>query len=71
MDEKQIQRMHNYIEALEEANEQLVFALKQCLELLSRIKSPASDETSWQDMLAQIEQIIKLGERVAMREKLH
>jgi hypothetical protein len=71
MDEKQSQRTHNYIDALEQANGQLIFALKQCLEFLSRIKSPASDEASWQDMLTQIEQIIKLGEGVAMQPKLH
>lgn len=58
------QKLLTYIELLESTNEQLVFALKKCLEVLSEM-NPPGDRNKWQEMLDGFEKIAKVGERLS------
>jgi len=63
MDKEMEQKKLEYIDALEQANKQLVFALKQCVELLARVRPTLPDKEGWQDLLTDFERIIEVGER--------
>lgn len=64
MDKDQGQKMLAYIDALEKANEQLVFALKKCVELLVQIQPNDADQKLWKGMLEDLQGIIRVGERI-------
>lgn len=71
MDKDLQQKIPNYIAALEKDNEQLIFALKRCVELWAHIRPPTSDQEDWQSILDDIEGIIKVGERIVGEKPLH
>ena len=61
------QRMWNYINALEQVNEQLVFSLKKSLELLTHLQPTETDQEKWKNLLEDIEGIIRVGERISQQ----
>ncbi len=63
--------MMDYIDALEKANAQLVYALKKCVELLAYVQPAISDQKGWQSILEDIEEIIKVGERITGQNPLY
>ena len=63
--------MMEYIEALEQVNEQLVFALKECVELLARVQPTEESQKGWQNILHNIEGVIKVGETIIEKKPLH
>ena len=65
MDKDIEQKMKNYIDALEKTIDQLVFALKSCVELISHLKPIEPDEEKWKSMLEDLEGIIRVGERIS------
>lgn len=68
---EQDKKIFNYIAALEKANEELVKALKFCVDLLTQLKSSVPDPKSWQKMLDALQETIKVGERVVGDKTLH
>jgi hypothetical protein len=70
MDKDLEQRMTNYIDALEKTINQLVFALKSCVELLGHLKPIEPDEEKWKRMMSDLEGIIRVGERIAEQNPL-
>jgi hypothetical protein len=68
MDKEREQKMWNYINALEEANEQLVFSLKKCVELLTHLQPTQADQEKWKGMLDDLEGIIRVGERISQQK---
>jgi len=71
MDKEVEQKMMDYIDALEKANEQLIFALKKCVELLALVRPPEAGQKGWQNILDDIEEIIRVGERIVEGKPLH
>lgn len=65
------QKLLEYISLLEHVNEQLVMALKRCVEILTDIKPSVSDPDGWQEMLDTFQEIIRVGEGVAGRKTIH
>lgn len=63
--------MINYIEALEAANDQLVIALKRCLELLANVPPEVADKEAWQSMMEDFNKLVKVGERIISNKTLH
>ncbi len=53
--------IYNYLSALEDTNEQLINALKQCVKLLSQVSAPNQEE--WQQMIDQFEKLIEVAEK--------
>jgi len=66
-----LEQMTDYIQALEAANRQLVFTLKQCLELLANVPPEVADKDRWKTMLDDFNKIVKIGEKVTMNKTLH
>jgi hypothetical protein len=65
------QDMLNYIQALEALNDQLLFTLKKCVQVMTPFKELAPDPDDWQEMLNLFDETIKAGEggrRVFMKE---
>ena len=71
MDEDLHQKMLDSIDALEEVNEQFVFALKKCVELLTHLQPTEADQEKWKSMLEDIEGIIRVGERISQQKPEH
>ncbi len=67
MEKDHEQKMMNYIDALEQVNEQLLFSLKKCVELLARLQPTEADQKKWKTMLEDIEGIIRVGERISQQ----
>ena len=65
------QNMLAYIDALEEVNEQLVFAVKKCVEIFAQLKQDTPDPEGWQGMLDEFDKIIKVGEGLYEKKALH
>ena len=70
MDKDLEQRMMNYIDALEETVDQLVFSLKSCVELIRHLKPIEPDEEKWRNLMEDLEGIIRVGERIAEQNPL-
>ena len=70
MDKELEQKMLSYIDALEKTIDQLVFALKSCVELISHLKPIEADEEKWKSMLEDLEGIIRAGERISEQNPL-
>ncbi len=70
MDKDLEQRVLNYIDALEKTIDQLVFALKSCVELIGHLKPIEPDEDRWKSMLEDLEGIIRVGERILEQNPL-
>jgi len=66
-----LEQMTDYIQALEAANRQLVFTLKQCLKLLANVPPEVADKDKWKGMLDDFNKIVKIGEKVTMNKTLH
>ena len=46
-----IQKMLNYIDALEKTNDELLATVKKCVKLLTQFKETVPDPQGWQGML--------------------
>jgi hypothetical protein len=66
-----LQNMLNYVESLESLNDQLLFTLKKCVQVMIPFKELALDPDGWQEMLDVFEATIREGERVALEKTLH
>ena len=65
MNKESEQKMFEYIDALEKTNKQLVISLKLCVELLSAMRQDVPDQQKWQDMLKEVEKIMKTPKKAA------
>ena len=70
MDRDLEEKMTTYIDALEKTIDQLVFALKSCVELIGHLKPIEPDEEKWKRMMSDLEEIIRAGERIAEQNPL-
>ena len=70
MDKELEQKMLSYTDALEKTIDQLVFALKSCVEVISHLKPIEADEEKWKSMLEDLEGIIRAGERISEQNPL-
>ena len=64
------QKIFNYITALENTNEELLNALKKCVEVLTHFKPHVADQRGYQEMLDLFNETIKMGERT-VEEKIY
>ena len=71
MDKDLEQKMTNYIDALENTIDQLVFSLKSCVELIGHLKPIEPDEEKWKNMMSDLEGIIRVGERITQQKPEH
>ena len=60
-----------YIDALENLNEQLITALRQCVGLLSSVKPLVPDPGAWQEVLDLIRETLKVAEKTSRERMLH
>ena len=65
------QKIFNYITALEDTNEELLNALKKCVEVLTQFKPYVPDQQGYQKMLELFQETIKVGERTVEEKTLH
>ena len=65
------QKIFNYITALEDTNEELLNALKKCVEVWTQFKPWVPDPYGFQEMLNLFHETIKLGERTVEEKTLH
>ena len=65
------QKIFNYITALENTNEELLIALKKCVEALTQFKPWVPDPYGFQEMLNLFHETIKVGERTMEDKTLH
>ena len=70
MDKDLEEKMRSYIDALEKTIDQLVFALKSCVELINHLKPIEPDEEKWKSMMSDLEGIIRAGERITEQNPL-
>ena len=70
MDKDLEEKMTSYIDALEKTIDQLVFALKSCVELIAHLKPIEPDEEKWNTMMSDLEGIIRAGERITEQNPL-
>ena len=70
MDKDLEEKLTSYIDALEKTIDQLVFALKSCVELIGHLKPIEPDEEKWKSMLDDLEGIIRVGERISEQNPL-
>ena len=66
-----LEQMTEYAQALEAANKQLVFPLKQCLKLLANVPPEVADKEKWKAMLDNFDKIVEAGERITIDRTLH
>ncbi|MCF8142726.1 MAG: hypothetical protein K9N21_02270 [Deltaproteobacteria bacterium] len=71
MSNEKDQRIFEYLAALEDVNNQLILALKKCVEVLAQFQNFVPDPHGWQEMLDLFEVTIREGERVATDKTLH
>jgi len=71
MDEDLEQKTMSYIDALEKTIDQLVFALKSCVELISHLQPTHADQEQWESMMNDLKGIIRVGERIAEQNPLN
>ena len=64
------QTIFNDITALENTNEELLNALKKCVEVLTHFKPHVADQQGYQEMLNLFHETIKVGERT-VEEKIY
>ena len=64
-------RLFEYIALLEKMNDDLVKTLKQCTQLLSQFTEAVPNPEGFRELLNQLEEIIKVGERVVIKETFH
>ncbi len=65
------QKMFDYVALLEKTNDDLVFTLKESVELLAQFKEWVPNPQGWQDMLDAFQETINVGERVTDEKVLH
>ena len=65
------ENMIDYIKALEATNDQLLIALKKCVELLASIPPPICDQPGWQEMIEDFEKLVRAVERAEGNKTLH
>ena len=70
MDKDLEEKMTSYIDALENTIDQLVFALKSCVELIGHLKPIEPDKEKWKSMMSDLEGIIRAGERIPEQNPL-
>ena len=63
--------LYSYLEALEAVNHELVKALKRCLQVLAQFENAVPDRTGWQEMLEDINRIIRTGESLYEKKVIH
>ena len=63
-------RLFEYISLLESTNDSLLNTLKQCVSLLSQFSDFSPDQEGFKDMLDQLKDIIRVGERVVIKKTL-
>jgi hypothetical protein len=72
LSENDIERkIFNYITALENTNEELLNALKKCVEVLTHFKPHVPDQQGYQEMLDLFHETIKVGERTVEEKTYH
>ena len=71
MDKEAEQKMLEYMVELEKTNEQLVKALKLCVEVLSSMQPNVPNQSKWQSMLQEFENIIAISEKVVDKKTIH
>ena len=64
------QKIFNYITALEDTNEELLNALKKCVEVWTQFKPWVPDPYGYHEMLNLFHETIKVGERT-IEEKIY
>lgn len=56
------------LEAFQDVNDMLVSALKQCVELMSKVQPPGEDRTTWEKILYDVEGIIAVNEKTVQKK---
>ena len=69
MNEEQEQKMLKYIDALEEVNDQVVIALKECVGRLSKYPPPGENPGKWNKMLKSLEDITALSNEITEKRQ--
>jgi hypothetical protein len=67
----ELKSLYSYLEALEAVNQELVTALKKCLQVLAQFEMTAPDRSGWQEMLQDINRIIRTGEALYDKKVIH
>lgn len=65
------EKLYEYIDLLEKANDELLIALKKCVSLLSQFSEAIPGMEGFEDALGQLKEIVMIGERVVIKETLH
>lgn len=70
LDRDQTEKVLEYIETLENGNDQLLSSLKKCVEVLTQFKDIAPDPDNWEEMIDLFKATLAAGERghVSMKE---
>ena len=70
-DDSERKKLYAYLEALEGVNQELVNALKRCLQVLAQMEKAVPDRTGGQDILEDISKIIRTGESLYEKKVIH
>jgi hypothetical protein len=58
-----------YFDAFQDVNNMIVSALRQCVELMSKVHPPGEDRTTWEKTLYDIEGIIAINEKTVQKKQ--
>ena len=67
MTNSQEQKMMDFLDAFETVNEQLMIALKQCVELLNKLQPPGEDKKTLKKIFSDIQGIIAISENIVQK----
>ena len=70
-DDSERKKLYAYLEALEAINHELLKALKRCVELLSEVKASAPDQRGWQDILEDLNKVMRTAETLYDKKVIH
>ena len=67
MSNEREQKLMDCLDAFEAVNDQLMAALKQCVELMSSVEPPKSDKKIWKKIFSDIQGIIAISENIVQK----
>ena len=65
------QKLFEYISLLETVNEQIVYTLKRCIELLTEFTPSVPDQKGWQEMLDMFQEVITVAGKTLEKKTIH
>jgi hypothetical protein len=64
-------KLYAYLEALEAVNQELLTALKRCVEVLSQMEAAVPDQRGWMAILEDLNKVIRTADTLYEKKVIH